>query len=490
MINRLFFFLYLFSLSLFAAPPEALFSPYEGEKAFNRIYQNIKEAKSEVLLSIYSWSDAGITNAMESLLEKNPSVKLRVILHRPLAKKSSTLSKVAKLEKLGAMFKMAKMNMHEKFVLVDKEKLVNSSANMSGGAKYRYSEDFVFIDSDGEADNQEIIESFAREFSILWNSGEDIVTKDEVQKADVLPFNLKEENVASLDQQMTLHASSMNFKLSKYAPNSSEFEQGKVLKLTKKKNSDGELLYTVSSALIRAIDNAKESVYLSLNHFNLYSVSEALIRAVQRGVEIKLAVDNQEFKTLIRDEGRTTIEMTPRFVRDWKKLPGNENKEAPVRIKFYSYAPHFSSWLLNHHKYVLIDVNTTTPILFAGSFNLSNNAEFNQFDSLVEYQGEFYLGLINNYKDNHQSLWMLNRSADDKPLTETLGYFKRVYEDSYIRLHAEQPENALSLSWDEALKLNTDISRIAPGIFNGLFRNKGCSFYNFKTKKFFGGSCR
>jgi len=477
-----------YSVLAFSAPPEAMFSPYEGDQAFNRIYSNVEAAKKTAHLTIYSWSDAGITNAMEKLLESNPDVKLRVVLHRPLAKTASTKSKVAKLEKLGAMFKMAKMNMHEKFVLVDSKKLVNSSANMSGGAKNRYAEDFVFIDSDGEKDNEKLISSFEKEFAILWNTSEDIVTKDELQKADILKFDIDSPNLADEEDSMTLHSSSMNFDLELNKVGSADYKKGKIVNMSDRKLADGSEPFAVSSALIRAIDEAKESVQLSLNHFNLYSVSEALIRAVNRGVEIRLAVDNQEFKTKIRDTGRRSIEMTPRFIRDWKLLPGNKNKEAPVRVKFYSHAPHHASWLLNHHKYVIIDAKGEKPVLFAGSFNLSQNAEFNQFDSLVEYKGKDYLSLINSYSDNHDRIWGMNRDASDRPSKAALDYFKTVYEGSYVRIHAAGPDNAVSLTWSEALKLKKDMNTVAPGMFRGLYSKSACSYYDFKTQKYFGGS--
>jgi len=473
-----------------AAPPEAMFSPYEGVEAFQRMYDNVEGAKDTAHISIYSWSDTGITKAMTSLLENNPKVKLRVVLHRPLAKKADTLEKVAKLEKLGAMFKMAKMNMHEKTILVDSKKLVNSSANMSGGAKTKYSEDFIFIDSDGEKDNEALIKNFNREFAILWNTSEDIITKDEKYKADTLKLNLNANNKAINSDSMTLHTSSMNFTLKKNKTTSVDYKKGKSVKLIKIKNEKGEQPYAVSSALINAIDNAKESIDLSLNHFNLYSVSQALIRAVKRGVVIKLAADNQEFKTKIRDEGRKSIEMTPRFIRDWKKLPGNKNKVAPVRIKFYSHAPHYTSWFLNHHKYVIIDIDAKKPVLFAGSFNLSKNAEFNQFDNLIEFKGDKYAPLMRSYSDNHTKIWNLNRTKDDKPKKAALAYYTKVYEGSHIRLHAESSKNAISLTWGEAIKLKKAFGKIAPGIFRGLFQKKACTFYDIKTKLFYGGrSC-
>lgn len=483
----------LLPATLLAAPPYALFSPHQGDEAFEKMYDYVKGAKKTAHVTIYSWSDGGITDAMDDLLTNNPGVKLRVVLHRPLGGKSSILSKVAKLEAKGAMFKRAKQNMHEKFVLVDSKNLSNSSANMSGGAKNRYSEDFTFIEEEGEAENKAIIKQFEKEFAVMWNSSDDIVTKDETQKADVLPLDIVSANLPVNSTAMTLISSSMNSTISENSVNSADYKKGRIIDLNDRYLDNGEQPYIVSTQLINAIDNAEKSVWLALNHFNLYSVSEALIRAVKRGVEVRLSVDNQEFKTNIRDTAtRPSIEMTPRFVRDFKKIAGNDKKEAPVRVHFYSHAPHFSSWILNHHKFAIIDSeDPTKTVLLAGSFNLSANAEFNQFDNLVEYKGAQFAGLYNDYAKQHENLWTLNRDSDDKPKKAAIDYFKTKYDDSYIRLHAATPEDAVALTWSEAIKLKKDMNSVAPGMFRQLYSKKGCMFFNFVKQTYFGGAdCR
>lgn len=481
----------LISAAAFSAPPQAMFSPFEGVEAFNRIYKNVKTAKNTAHLTIYSWSDSGITEAMEKLLKNNPNVKLRVVLHRPLASKDSTLKKVAELEKLGAMFKKAKMNMHEKFVLVDSKKLLNSSANMSSGAKTRYAEDFMFIDSEGEADNEKLIAQFEREFSILWNTSDDIVSAGEKQKADVLNLNTEVINAPAAQTDMTLISSSMNFLLSDNKVTSADYKKGRVVKMTQKKGLN-ENSYTVARNLIEAIDNADKNISMSVNHFNIYSVSKALMRAVKRGVDVRLFVDNQEFKTNIRDTGRRSIEMTPRFVRDYKRAMG-VNSEAPVRVKFYSHAPHHSSWFLNHHKYILIDYDKkdlTNTVLLAGSYNISKNAELKQFDNLVRFDNPYYAELYEDYASNFETHWSFNRTKADLPDSKILNKYTEVHNGNSVYIHAKEFNDSISLTWEEALKLKDKIGEVAPGFYKGLFQNKGCSGYNFVEKKFFGGSCR
>lgn len=483
---------YLLTLNVNAKPATALFSPMEGKEAFQAMYNMVQSAEKSAHLAIYSWSDKGITTALKELLKSKPQVKVRIVLHRPLAKKAKIQSKIKELESLGAMVKMAKMNMHEKFIIIDSKEMVNTSANMSSGAKLKYSEDFIFITSDGEQNHEELISSFEREFSILWNTADDIVTENEIHSADELSFDLTKA-YRPKKQAATLVTSTMNFDLKNYKETSASYKKGRRIKMVKRKNREGELAFIVSSHLIEEIDKAQTSIDLSLNHFNLESVSKALIRAVKRGVQIRLAVDNQEFKTKIRDTGRKSIEMTPRFVRDFKKLDGNKRKEAPVRIKFYSHAPHFASWLLNHHKYILIDYNQddlSKTKLIAGSFNISRNAEFNQFDNIVIYRGDEYSQIYKQYKNNHNSLWYLNRDQNDSPNQNVLDYYLTKKKNSLL-IHALDQTKAISLTWKEAIALKKKVHKMAPNFFRNVFSNKACYFFNMTSNSFHGGfSCK
>ena len=91
------------------------------------------------------------TAGLMVILIKSEALKggaqVKIVLHPPLLRR--TISKVKKLEDAGAEVKIAKYNMHEKYVIVDGKWMVNSSANMSGGAKTRYSEAFVYHHKDG-----------------------------------------------------------------------------------------------------------------------------------------------------------------------------------------------------------------------------------------------------------------------------------------------------------------------------------------------------
>ncbi|MBL6989204.1 MAG: phosphatidylserine/phosphatidylglycerophosphate/cardiolipin synthase family protein [Bacteriovoracaceae bacterium] len=476
--------------------PKAYFSPHQGEIAFSKMYGLISNAREYAHITIYSWSDSNLDKAISAALANN--VKVRVVLHRPLAKKSYILSKVKKLEAKGAEFKIAFQNMHEKFVLVDDEYLINSSANMSRGAKSRYSESFIFhkrlcdiADPNCPEDPlNDIVEDFKHEFAIMWNSSKDIVTHGEqnalplgsyTKIVDGQVLNLP-RYIPAPDDSISLFSSSMNWTVQPNKPESSRFKKGQYIKMKRRGGLVRNQTWLIRDELIRSIDNAKCSVHLSLNHFNIRAISDALIKAVLRGVEVKLAVDNQEFKSRPNNK-----EMTPQFVKDWKLIPGHESKIPPVRVKFYSHQPSPRHWYLNHHKFILVDFKpldnsceVSDPHLLSGSYNLSRTAEQKQFDNLVLYRGIKYVNLYQQFKDEFDGLWFLNRDESDRPKAEILDKFYKTFEGSY-RIHLKTP---ISLNWNEITQVKSKIKLLADGIFQGLFRKRDCTYYDPDNKLF------
>ncbi len=453
------------------ASPDALMCPSEGEEAFNRLYEIISNAKSYAHITAYSWSDGGLDKAIEKALSRG--AKVRVVLHPDLKDTPKVNGVVPKLEAMGAEFKFAPMNMHEKFTVVDDEVVVNTSANFSGGAKTKYSENMVFheLSKDNSSEIKSLISDFKNEFTILWNGSKDIFTKNEAM-APRLSDLTKKENIPS-KSNISLYSSSMNWTTKENTSTSQAYKTGKYISLVKKTYSgSAEQTWIVRDVLLDAIKNAKKSIYLSLNHFNIRVVSDALIEAVKRGVDVRLAVDNQEYKSRTND-----LEMSPQFVEDWAKLKGKTLP--PVRVKYYSHEPSPRYWLLNHHKFVLVDYELANDaVLLSGSYNLSRTAEQNQFDNLVVYRGAKYNELFKSFYKEFLNQWSWNRTSDDLPKEDVLALFFETKNNSYpVHVNA-----AVSLTWPEVMKLRADVNKKAPGIFSGLTKNRDCMYYD-PTKK-------
>ncbi|CBW28169.1 putative exported protein [Halobacteriovorax marinus SJ] len=465
----------LLSLSSFADTKfYSKFSPHEGAQAFEIIYKEVKESKKYVYATIYSWSDKGITDSFKEALQNG--VEVKIILHPSLAKKSSIKKVASELEALGADLKIAKMNMHEKFVLVDDVFVVNSSANMSGGAKNRYSENFIYH-SDETVEGKSVLSQFKKEFIILWNSAKDIFTANE---GIAEKLNLEALSNSPINSNASLYSSSMNFKIKENKPSSKAYKQGKYYTLSRIGGVKNQT-WTVRDIILDNIKNAKSNIYLSLNHFNIREISDALIEAVKRGVDVKLAVDNQEFKTRINNK-----EMTPQFVSDWKALPGNKSKIAPVRVKYYSHSPSPRHWLLNHHKFIIVDYNESNfeeTKLISGSYNLSKTAEHNQFDNMVVYKSVANKALFKSFKEEFDNQWFWNRDSSDKPKKEMIEQFTNLKDGTSIALHMKE---AVSLNWKEVLSLRSKVSRAAKGFFRGLYSNKDCLYYDVTKSSFWG----
>ena len=450
----------------------ALFSPHQGDEAFNKIYEKIENAKEYVYLTIYSWSDKKVADAIKIALTND--AKVRIVLHKPLYKKSRVKEMVREIELLGAQVKISNQNMHEKFLIVDDKELMNSSANLSTGARTKYSENFIFHDNRTDQ-GVDLINEFKREFAILFNAAKDVLTIGEAI-ANSLPIENYQHEV-NVDES-TLYSSSMNFELNDYTSSSSAYKQGRYLRMSRIKNGK-EQIWTVRDRLIEAINNAKRNIFVNLNHLNIEEVAIALVEASKRGVDVKLVVDNQEFKTRI-----TAKEKTPLFVNLWKKIPQNANKNAPVRVKFYSHAPSPRFWFLNHHKTILIDYDkndTKDTLLISGSYNISKNAEHRQYDNLVFYQGDSHTSLHSQFKAEFDHLWSLNRDENDQPDAQL---FKNLYtpnEEGMLYVHSKEP---ISLTWKEVKSVRSKVSKIAKGIYYKAFKNRNCYLFNTITDQY------
>lgn len=470
----------LFFLTLLTAPglllaqaaTEVMFSPRQGQEAFEKIYRLIEGARSNVKITLYSWSDFGLDNALEKALSNG--AKVQVVLHPPLAKTSATKARVKKLEALGAEFKTAPQNMHEKFFIIDDQTLINSSANMSNGAKKSYSENIIFHYPDMSNKLATLLYDFKHEFAVLWNTASDEITQGEGIAEELDYFFFDANKVINLPRGYDpgFFSSSQNFTLEKNKSSDKNFKKGRYYSLERLGGTKDQATF-VKDAIISEIRLAKKQILVGLNHFNIREISDELIAAVKRGVDVRLAVDNQEFKT--KPNGK---EMTPQFVADFQKLKGKK-VELPVRVKYYSHSPSPRYWLLNHHKFILIDYEQggADTVLLSGSYNVSMNAEHNQFDNMVIYKGRDFSTLFDGFREEFSVLWNWNRDKKDQVLAQ----FLSPVGDSSYRVHANE---AVSLTWDEINELRKEVQKVAPGLFYEVGRNRDCRYYNTQTKIF------
>lgn len=455
----------------------ALFSPHEGEEAFNQIYQAIEESKEKVWITVYSWSDSTVAQKLEVACLSGVDVK--IVLHPSLGKKSRVVDYATAIEDAGCGVKVSVKNMHEKFSVVDDKWAFNSSANLSGGAKSRYSENFIF-NNDTSPEGRLVIKTLNKEFKLLWNSSKDLYTSEGSKEINQPALTLEDlSNDPESSDNPSFVSSSMNFKYSKYSSSTKSYQAGRYYRVSSRKINKKRTWF-VRDAMIKLIDNANENILVNVNHLVIQDVADALLRAVKRGVDVRLAVDNQEFKTSLKSK-----EMTPYFVHYWKQIPGNKNKVAPVRVKYYSHSPSPRHWALNHHKYMIFDYNEndfSKTKLMSGSYNISETAEHSQYDNMFTYEGEVFANLFKDFKGEFDNMWSLNRDENDKPVQEAWDRVANPYKGR-IYLHTKMP---VSLTWPEIEEVRGNIYKVAPKFFYEAYKKRDCYYFDISKQVFAG----
>ena len=110
-------------------------------------------------------------------------------------------------------------------------------------------------------------------------------------------------------------------------------------------------------------------------------------------------------------------------------------------------------------------------ILFAGSFNLSTNAEFKQFDNLVSFKGKTYKLLFNDYYQQHHTP-VVSQSPTITMLPKSLSWtsFLRFTRGNPFALHAKKIERCyfINLEWSgQITKANAqNLSQAVEGIIS------------------------
>ena len=463
-----------------AAQVEAYFMPQQGEVGFATMYQAIANARTEVLITVYSWSDKDLDRAITAARARGAAVRL--VLHPELTSKKSLIDRCVELEKIGAEFKIAPRNMHEKFVVIDGRTLVNLSANFSIGARTKYSENIIIV-RDAPA---RLAQKMRDEFVLLWDASRDLITAGEGLSTWMgarAPHPM--ENRADA---IRFYSSSYNLDITPTREGTEARAMGKAVSLRLKKSTNpadqGGAPWVIRDLMIQAIDSAQISVECALNHFNIREIADALLRASRRGVQVRLAVDQQEYQDHLTPE---SIEMTPYFVAEWKKK--NPGLTPPVRVKTYSLEPTPAFWLLNHHKMILVDYQPGAEVLpttrlINGSYNLSKTAEHSQFDNVLVFQGAESLPVFEAFYGEMEHLWKWGRTASDRMDPAWLERWTTPAADGTLPLHFNE---AQSLTWEEMEQLRARVRRLAPGLLESLNRTSAaCSRYQITRKQLLG----
>ena len=388
-----------------------IFSPQPAEASHNaRIAQLIDQAEHTVDIAMYSFSDAGISAALERAVDRG--VKVRFVFETANEDKSLTgsalaSSKSGRLEAAGVNVRFVNKIMHHKLAIIDGPRddveraatstLVTGSGNWSFSGGSQFDENTLFFT--GQA---ELAMKYQREFDLMWNHSRDLVA------VPSLAFEVSTADLSNIPDTPGLDVL--------FTSNNFDVSEGSTTFRTDKSS------LAVASQWVAAIQSARTSIHIASGHLRLKPVAEALIAAKQANpdLDIKVYLDQQEFISQSGDDfQKGEVEECLAGADTDSERFDCENKEflwsrtvllsgIDVRFKSYAFRWDHSYAVQMHDKYMVIDGQR----LFSGSYNLSMNSEHDTFENCVVMDGAEFADIISAYEANFAAIWETGRADD------------------------------------------------------------------------------
>ena len=183
----------------------------------------------------------------------------------------------------------------------------------------------------------------------------------------------------------------------------------------------------VGERIIQAINEANDSIWISVAHFNYSNIAQALVEKVKSNPRLDVRV--------IVDQGDLAQKS-----HQGKYLAKNG---VPVRIWYYSFKHHHPYSKIMHHKLILIDGKT----LITGSFNWSNTAETENFENILVLKRDEHPQVVQAYIERYEKLWNQNRGVNDSGIAS---FKQMLVRKKSVPLHFGLfYKNEMALSYDE-----------------------------------------
>lgn len=440
---------------------EVIFSPQAPDASHNaRVADLIDGAAESLDIAMYSYSDAGISKALDGAIARG--VKVRFLFETAngdhlLTGAQLDASKSGVLEKKGVDVRYVNKIMHHKFVIVDGPRddagaaktawIATGSANWSGSAATKYDENTLFFSG-----YPELALRLQAEFNLLWEHSRDVAAgAPKTFELSSLPIDL-----ATLPEDPTSHVlfTSANFSV---------------------KDTTFSTIGTneVADAWVAAIEGAEESIHIASGHLRSRPVAEALIAkaAASPDVDIRVYLDGQEYisSTGHKEQEKDlaacitaagTSESKIRACNDKGFLWGLKVSQngVDVRYKYYAYRWDASYAKQMHNKYMVVDGDE----LYTGSYNLSDNAEHATFENMFVFKGPEFVSLIDSYESTFEKMWETHRADDTlAKLTAT------IQNDATFPIVFEP----MSLDWQQITTLKQVIRSNCPMVDSTEFRS-------------------
>jgi phosphatidylserine/phosphatidylglycerophosphate/cardiolipin synthase-like enzyme len=391
-----------------------IFSPQAAEATHNaKIATMIRGAQKTIDISIYSYSDAGISAALADAVTRG--VKIRFLFEtasedRKLVDAAArAASKSGKIEAQGIDVRWVNKILHHKFLIVDgprddkskaaTAKIAMGSANWSSTGATVYDENTMFIENSAE-----IAAAFQHEFDQLWYGSRDFVGPAAVQGASTANITLGDVP----DQPgIELLLTSPNFKLG-----GSEHATWSVDKTST----------VVTNQWVAAIDRAQSSIHIASGHMRLRPVAEALVKKKHDfpNLDIKVYLDQQEYISASGNAAQLAAiaacqsgAATPSQQADCLRndfLFAKTLVDAGITVRFKSFAYRWdASYAAQmHSKYMVVDGKE----IISGSFNLSMNSEQGTFENALHLTGTEYAPVYAAFEQNFGKIFETGRAQN------------------------------------------------------------------------------
>jgi phosphatidylserine/phosphatidylglycerophosphate/cardiolipin synthase-like enzyme len=439
---------------------DVIFSPQPYYQSHNaRVVELIEAATTSLDIAMYSFSDNGIYSALEDAVARGVTVRFIFDTASEDRKESGSAlesTRSARLEKMGIDVRWVNKIMHHKLAIIDGPRtdlstastatLVTGSGNWSHGAATRYDENTLFLTG-----YEELTLRMQREFNHMWDHSRDFVYDASLPYIGSVAV---EESDIPDDPATDAHFTSDNFSVS-----------SDTFRIVTGRN-------TVSDAMVAAIENATDSIWVASGHLRSRPISEALMAkaAAHPEMDIRVYADSQEYisswyhgqQLADLDDclADATTASQERYCYDKGFLFGYQLGESgiDVRYKYYAFRWHYTYAEQMHHKLMIIDGDE----LWTGSYNQSDNAEHNTFENMLVFKGLPFGKLIGAYRANFETLWDTHR--DDGTYDALLD---SVANDNPIPLVFEP----MALEHAEVDALKDLIVDNCPDVYSDPFRN-------------------
>jgi len=384
-----------------------IFSPQPAATSHTaKIAALIQGAQHSVDIAIYSYSDAGIAQALADAVKRGVTVRFLFDTastdHNLKTQPQRDTSKSGKIEATGVDVRYVNQVLHHKFIIVDGPRddvklaptahLAMGSANWSFTGAPSFDENTMFIEGSAE-----LSAAYQHEFDILWRGSRDFVGPAPIQGP-----SLANVTTAMVPDDAGIEA---KFTSANFNPGGSD---GATWKVDKTK-------LTMSDTWVAAINRAQKSIHIASTHLRLRPVAEALIakKKANPSIDIKIYLDQQEWmsasadaqqvKDLAACQAAATDASAQQDCLYNDFLFGKTVVDAGLDVKFKVYAYRWDATyaIQQHSKYMVVDGNE----LISGSYNLSMNSEHGTFENALHVTGAQYAPLISAFETNFATIW-------------------------------------------------------------------------------------